>query len=178
MILRGLYGVWIIGYIACLIAFISVFFSSLKTIFKACSTPGYLSSFQAFFLIAILTPPQQLVDQSSKSSCLLNSFPITRSIDRASILDMVICSSTHAWHLHLSMAFFLTPTSIDCSIPLDTFICRDLLMAYIISSCDPQLISVDLSLNTSVFSTPKPLSLTPIFFLKISSSFFKFFFTW
>ena len=52
MILRGLYGVWIIGCIVCLIAFISVFFSSKKNYFKSLldtsSTPGYLSSFQAF----------------------------------------------------------------------------------------------------------------------------------
>ena len=52
MILRGLYVVWIIGCVACLIAFISVFFSSRKTVFNSLldtsSTTGYLSSFQAF----------------------------------------------------------------------------------------------------------------------------------
>ena len=35
MILKGLYGVWIIGYVAWLIAFMSVFFSSQKTVFKS-----------------------------------------------------------------------------------------------------------------------------------------------
>ena len=77
---------------------------------------------------------------------------------------MVVCSSTHTRHLHLSTTFFSTPTSIDCSIPLNTFIYRDLLMAYIFSLCNSQLISVDLSLDTSVFSSPKPLSLTPNLF--------------
>ena len=177
MILRGLYVVWIIGCVACLIAFISMFFSSRKTVFKSLldtsSTPGYLSSFQVFFYRNLDT---WWIDR--ESSCLLDSFSTARSINRASVLDMVVCSSTHAWHLHLSTAFFSTPTSIDCSIPLNTFIYRDLLMAYIFSSCDPQLIFVDLSLDTSVFSSPKPLSLTPIFFLKVSSSFFKLFFIW
>ena len=152
-------------------------FSSQKTVFKSflntSSTPGYLSSFQAFFLIAISTPPRHRWI-NRESSCLIDSFSTARSIDRASVLDMLGCSSTLARHLHLSTAIFSTA----CSIPLYTYICQDLLMAYIISSCDPQLISVDLSLNTSVFSTPKPLSLTPIFFLKVSSSFFNIFFTW
>ena len=150
MILRGLYGVWIIGCVACLIAFMSVFFSSRKTVFKSLfdtsSTPGYLSSFQAFFLIAISTPPRHRWI-NRESSCLVDSFSTARSIDRASVLDMLGCSSTLARHLHLSTTIFLTPTLTACSIPLDTYICRDLLMAYIISSCDPQLISIDLSLE-------------------------------
>ena len=39
------------------------------------------------------------------------------------------------------------------------------------SSCDPNLISLDLSLDTSIFSPPKPLSLTPNLFPKGFSSF-------
>ena len=152
------------------------------------------SLLKKLFLKASLTPPRHLaIHRASKlfffsqsrhllntwwinqeSSCLLDSFSAARSIDRASVLDMLGCSSTLARHLHLSTAIFSTPTSTAYSIPLYTYICRDLLMAYIISSCDPQLISVDLSRNTSVFSTPKPLSLTPIFLLKVSSSFSRF----
>ena len=132
-------------------------FSSQKTVFKSflntSSTPGYLSSFQAFFLIVISTPPRHRWI-NRESSCLIDSFSTARSIDRASVLDMLGCSSTLARHLHLSTAIFSTA----CSIPLYTYICRDLLMAYLISSCDPQLISLDLSLDTSVFSTPKSLS--------------------
>ena len=90
------------------------------------------------------------------------------------MLDMVGCSSTLPLHLHLSTAIFSTPSLTACSIPLDTYICRDLLMAYLISSCDPQLIFVDLSLDTSVFSTPKSLSLTPIFFLRFLQDFLRF----
>ena len=174
MILRVLYGVWIIGCVACLIAFMSVFFSSLKTVFKNLLDTWLSFELPCFFSYCNLDT--WWIDR--ESSRLLDSFLTARSIDRAFVLDMVGCSSTLARHLHLSTTIFSTPTSIACSIPLDTYICRDLLMAYIISLCDPQLISVDLSLDTSVFSTPKPLSLTPIFFLKVSSSFFNIFFTW
>ena len=89
MILRGLYGVWIIGCVACLIAFISVFFSSQKTVFKSLldtsSTPGYLSSFQAFFSYCNL-------DTSSTPGGSIEKVPVSSIasrqlwIDRASIL--------------------------------------------------------------------------------------------
>ena len=42
---------------------------------------------------------------------------IAKSIDRASVLDMVVTSSTLARHLHLSTTFFSTPTSTNCSTP-------------------------------------------------------------
>ena len=156
----------------------SVFFSSQKTVFKSLldtsSTPGYLSSFQACFSYRNLDTWWI----NRESSCLLDNFAIARSIDWAFVLHMVGCSLTLARYLHLSTTIFLTPSSTTCSIPFDTYICRDLLMAYLISSCDPQLISLDLSLDTSVFSTPKSFSLTPFFFLKVSSSFFNIFFIW
>ena len=136
MILRGLYGVWIIGYVACLSAFRSVFFSSLKTIFKAYSTPGYLSSFQAFFLIAILTPPRQLVDQSRKHlsprqllntwwidreiSCLFDSFLTTGGSIELLFLYLMGCSSRPPRYLYLSKTNFLTPSSTNGLTPLDT----------------------------------------------------------
>ena len=177
MFLRGSYGVSIIGCVACLITFMYLFFSSRKTVFKSLldtfSTPSFCRASKLVFLITISTPPRHLVDRS-RSSCLLDSFSTARSIDWASMLDMVGCSSTLPRHLHLSTAIFSTPSSTACSIPLDTYICRDLLMAYLISSCDPQLIFVDLSLDTSVFSTPKSLSLTPIFFLRFLQDFLRF----
>ena len=162
MILRGSYGVWIIGCVACLIAFMFVFFSSQKTVFKKLARHLAICWASKF---CFLSQFQHLLDTwwiDRESSCLLDSFSIARLINWASVLDMVVCSLTHAWHLHLLTAIFLTPTSIDFLTSLNTFICRDLLMAYIFSSCDPQLIFVDLSLDTSVFS----------------SSLFKIFFTW
>ena len=157
-------------------------FSLLEKLFlKACSTPPrHLAIYRASKLF-FLSQSLHLLDTwwiDQECSNLLDSFSTARSIDRASVLDMVGCSSTLVRHLYLLTTIFSTPTSTACSIPLDTYICRDLLMAYIFSSCDPQLISVDLSLDTSVFSTPEPFSLIPIFFLKVSSSFFKIFFTW
>ena len=139
-------------------------FSLLEKLFlKACSTPPrHLAICRASKLFFYRNLDTWWIDR--ESSCLLDSFSIARSIDRAFVLDMVVCSSTHARHLHLSMAIFSTPNSTYFSTPLDTFICRDLLMAYIFSLCDPHLISVDLSLDTSVFSSPKPLSLTPNLF--------------
>ena len=162
-----------------------VFFSSRKSILKAWSTPprhlldtwisAELPSF--FFLLQ----SRHLLDTwwiDRESSYLLDSFTTARSIDRAFVLDMVVCSSTHAQHLYLLTTIFSTPTSTDFSTPLDTFIYRDLLMAYIFSLYDPHLIYVDLSLDTSVFSSPKPLSLNPNLFPKGFLSLIKFFFTW
>ena len=140
MILKGLYSVWIIGYVTCLITFIYVFFSSRKIVFKSLLntslTPGYLSNFQVFFL----SQSRHLLDTwwiNRESFCFLDSVSTARSINRAFVLDMVVYSSTHARQLHLSTTIFSTPTSTDFSMPLNTFICRDLLMAYIFSSCDP-----------------------------------------
>ena len=75
-----------------------IYFSLLEKLFlKACSTPSrHLAICRAsklVFLITISTPPRHLVDRS-RSSCLLDSFSIARSIDWASMLDMVGCSST------------------------------------------------------------------------------------
>ena len=172
MILRGSYGVWIIGCVACLTAFMSVFFSSRKTVFKKLARhllDTWLSiKLPSFFF---LLQSRHLLDTfwiDRESSYLLDSFSMTaRSIDWASVLDIVDCSSTHA-----SVNSHLLDTYLDRY--LDTFICRDLLMAYIFSSCDPQLISVDLSLDTSAFSSPQPLSLTPNLFPWDSQAFSSF----
>ncbi|KAL0006517.1 hypothetical protein SO802_014078 [Lithocarpus litseifolius] len=51
-------------------------------------------------------------------------------------LHLVVCSSTHAQHLHLSTAKISTPPSTHGSTPLDTFICRDLLSREWESLCD------------------------------------------
>ena len=165
MILRVYIAIWILGLVACLIAFMSVFFSSRKIVFKSLldsssTPPRHLAIYRASKLFFLLQS-RHLLDTLSidrESSCLLDSFSMTaRSIDWASVLDIVDCSSTHA-----SVNSHLLDTYLDRY--LDTFICRDLLMAYIFSSCDPQLISVDLSLDTSIFSSPQPLSLTPNLF--------------
>ena len=68
-ILRDFCVDWIIGWVVCWIAFISMFFTSRKTVLKSwldtCSIPSYQSSFSSIFLNAISTPPRYLVDRSS-----------------------------------------------------------------------------------------------------------------
>ena len=73
-------------------------------------------------------------------------------------------------HLQLLTTFFSTPTSTDGSTPVDTNICRDLLRLYLNTSCDPPLISIDLPLDYSNFSSPKHSYLTP---KPLSQGFFK-----
>ena len=163
MILRDYCVDWIIGWVVCWIAFMSVFFSSRKTSFKKWLDTSSIPLRH----LAICRASQALSYHNPNSS----STP-------GGLIEKVPVSSIASRQLGRSIELLFV---IWCFVPrhmLDTFIYRDLLMAYIFSSCDPQLIFVDLSLDTSVFSSPKPLSLTPIFFLKISSSFFKFFLTW
>ena len=130
MILRGLYGVWIIGCVACLIAFMSVFFSSRKTVFKSLLdtslTPGYLSSFQAF--------SYRNLDTSSTPGGLIEkvhvpSIASRHLVDRSSLisyvwcfvyrhfLDTCICRRPNPWHLARHS--------------LNTFICRALSRFYV-----------------------------------------------
>ena len=129
-------------------------FSLLKKLFlKASSTPGYLLSFQAF--------SYRNLDTSSTPHGLIEPH----------LLCLKFCTSTFSRHLYLLMA--------KSSTPLDTFIHRALLKFYIyfLMRSKPHF-SRSLSLNTFIFSPPKPLSLTPNLFLKGFSSFFKSFFTW
>ena len=151
MILRGLYGVWIIGCVACLNAFLFVFFSSRKTVFKSLldtsSTLGYLSSFQVFFFLIAISTLGESIKKVSISS--IASWQLGRSIELLLLIWWFVSR-----HLQLSTVFLSTPTSTDVSTPLDTFICQDLLRLFFNSSCDLLLISVDLPLDYSAFHLP------------------------
>ena len=149
----------------------SVFFSSRKTIFEklarhfldTSSIASYLSSFLNFFL--------------SQSRQHLNTWWIDResfwpldssstpggSIEHHILLLVFLFLDNFSTH-YLSKLLFIDTFSTNVSTPPWHLICRDLLMVYKFSSCDPQLTSVDLSLDTSDFSSPKPLSLTPNLF--------------
>ena len=80
---------WIIGWVVCWIAFMSVFFSSRKTVLKSwldtSSIPCYLSSFLSLFLIAILIAPRNLVDRLSFCSWIW--FLISRYLLDTSAVD-------------------------------------------------------------------------------------------
>ena len=182
MILRGLYGVWIIGCVACLIAFISVSFSSRKTVFKSLlhtsSTPGYLSSFQVFFsyrnldISSTLGGSIEKVHVSSIASRQLGwsielLFWIWWFVPQR-MLNTCICRRPFSQHLPRQIARYLsTPSSVEIYWwPI-----------YSPRAIRNSFLSISLSIPLS-FLLPKPLSLTPIFFLKVSSSLFKFFFTW
>ena len=159
-----------------------VFFTIRKTGFKSwldtSSIPCCLSSFLIFFL----SQSRQLLDTwwiDRESSCLLNSFLTPGGSIELLFLYLLVCSSTPHWYLLLSMTIFLTPSSIDVSTPLDTFICRDLLLVYLsfLVRSDPHF-SQSLSLYTSLISLPNYLISLQSLFLKVSSRFFYIFFTW
>ena len=114
MILKVQNDVWILSWVACLIAFISVFFPSWKTVFKqsrqlldTSSTPGYLSSSWAF--------SYHNLDRSSIAGGSIKKVP-GPSITGGSIellflclcfvprhfLDSCICRCCFSRHLYLS----------------------------------------------------------------------------
>ena len=130
--------------------------TTFKSLLNTSSIPCCLWSFLSFFLLQ----SRQFLNSwwiDRENSCLLNNFLTAGGLIELLFLYLMVCSSTPPQYLHLSMAFSSTPTSIDVSTPLNTCICRDLVRAYIISSCDPQLISFNLSLDSSLFSLPNNL---------------------
>ena len=124
---------------------------------------SYLSSFRNFFLSQ---SRQHLdtwwIDQESLWPLDSSSTP-SGSIEHHILLLVFFILDSFSTH-DLSMLLFLDTCSTDVLTLPRHLICRELLMVYIFSSCDLQLISVDLSLDTSDFSSPKPLSLTPNLF--------------
>ena len=158
-----------------------VFFTSRKTGFKSwldtSSIPCCLSSFFSFFLSHFW----HLLDTwwiDWESSCLLDSFSIAGGYIKLLFLHLMDCSSTPPRYLYLSTTISSIPTSIASSIPLNTYIYRDLLRTYIFVLHDPILISsISLDLSTSVH-LPNTISLTLNLFLCDFSSFFNIFFSW
>ena len=154
-------------------------FSHLKKlVLKASSTTlRYLLDtllsieFLQLFLIAILTAARYLVD---RSRMVLHPQQLldTWWIDRASVLDSVGLFLDTSSIPQLSTTFFSTPSSTDISIPLDTCICRDLLLAlFKLPVRSRTHFTRPLSRYFSLFS-PKHSHLTPIFVLQ---GFFKLF---
>ena len=180
-ILRDFCVDWIIGWVVCWIAFISVFFSSWKTILKSLldtsSTPfRYLAicqASQAFFL----TQSRHLLDTwwiDRESSCLLDSSSTLGGLIELLFLNLIPCCSIP----QLSTTSFLTHTSTSSSTPPNTSAVEHYWRVYIYFHCDPSLISsISLDLSAPVH-LPNTLFFTPNLFLKVSSSFSKFFYTW
>ena len=173
-------------------------FTSRKTVLKSwldtSSIPCYLLNFSSIFLKCNLDtssilggsiekasassiPPRHLLDRSRK---LLHPRYLldTCWIDRASVLNLTPCCSIASSIPQLLKTRSSIPTSTDTLIPFDTFICRDLLAAYIRPLWDPNFISLRSFSRYFFVSLPKLSHLTPNLFLKDSSSFFKFLLTW
>ena len=153
-------------------------FSHLKKMFwKAGSTPPrYLAicrASQAFFL----TQSWHLLDTwwiDWESSCLLNSSSTPSGSIKLLFLNLILCCSIP----QLSTTSSSTPTSIASSIPLDTSAVEHYWRVYIFFHRDSSLISsISLNLSATVH-LPNTLHFSPNLFLKDSSSFFKFFYTW
>ena len=167
-ILRDYYVDWIIGFVVCWIAFISMFFSSRKTVLKSwldtsSMPPWYLAICQAS-QVFLLSQSRQLLD--------------TWWIDRASVLgsDSLLLDTCSI--PQLLTTFFLTPTSTASSTPLDTSSVKHYWRFYINLLARSVSHFFNLSRSVHACSSPKHSLFTPIVFLKVSSSFFKFFYTW
>ena len=101
MILRVQNVVWILGYVACLIAFISVFFSYWKIVFRQSRHLLDTSQYLAYllrFLVDFLSQSRHLsiarwIDR--ESSCPLDSFSTPLNLSRSS------CMHCFSYVLHL-----------------------------------------------------------------------------
>ena len=153
-------------------------FSSLEKLFwKAGLTPPrYLAicrASQAFFL----TQSRHLLDTwwiDRESSCLLDSSSTPGGSIELLFLKPILCCSIP----QLSKTTFSTPSSAASSTPPDTSTVKHYWWSYLNLLRDPSLISsISLDLSAPVH-LPNTLSFTPNLFLKVSSSFFKFFYTW
>ena len=94
------------------------------------SIASYLSSSLNFFI----SLSQQLLDTwwiDRESFCLLDSLSIAGGQIELLFLHLMGCSSTPPRYLYLSKTISLIPSSTAVSMPLDTFICRDLLRIYL-----------------------------------------------
>ena len=93
---------------------VCIFLFSKNCFQKACSTPGYLSSFQAFFSYCNLDTSSTLSGLIEK--VLVSSIAFRWQLGRSTKLLFLI-----SWivprHMHLSIAICSTPTSIDISTP-------------------------------------------------------------
>ena len=143
-----------------------------KLVLNAGSTPPrYLLDTLLFvellqlFLIAIPTASRYLVDRS-RMALHPRQLLDTWWIDRASVLGFVGMFLKTSLIPQLSMTIFLTPPSTNISIPLDIYICRDLLLALFKHPVrSVPHFTQSLSQYFSLFS-PKLSHLTPIFVLQ------------
>ena len=158
----------------------SVFFSFRKTGFKSwldtsLIPPQYLAVCRASSAFSYRNPDSFSIPGGSIENGSASSIASRHLVDRSSFCSWFCWIDP--WYLLDTSAFnehFLDTSSIDPSIPTSIEI---YCWHYLSSLCDSELISLDLSLNTSLFSLPNVLISLQSFLLKVSSSFFKNFFT-
>ena len=113
-ILRDFCVDWIIGWVVCWIAFISVFFTSQKTVLKSCldtsSIPCYLSSFLSIFFKRNLDT--SLIPGGSIEKAFASLIALRHLVDRLSF-----CS----WIWFVVARYLLNTSAIDDQI-LDTYL--------------------------------------------------------
>ena len=174
-ILRDFCVEWIIGWVVCWIAFISVLFTSRKTILKTwldtSSIPCYLSSFSSIFL-------KHNLDTSSIPGELIEK-ALASSIAPWHLLDR---SSFYSWICSLLLDSFLDTLAIEDQI-LDTYLesfldtsqylsCRALLKLLYISQSRFFSHFFDLSRSICDCSSPKH---SPFHSKPLPQGFFKLF---
>ena len=139
------------------------------------------SPLEKLFWKAGSTPPQYLtICQDSQSFFLTQSQHLLNTwwIDRASILEFDSLLLDTCSIPQLSTTTFSTPPSIASSTPLNTSAIEHYWRSYLNLLRNPSLISL-ISLDLSApIHLPNTLSFSPNLFLKFTSSFFKFFYTW
>ena len=141
----------------------------------------YFSPLEKLFWKTGSTHPRRLaICWASQAFFLLQSRQLldTWWIDRVSILEIDSLLLDTCSIPQLSTTAFSTPPSIASSTPPDTSAVELYWRSYLNLHWNPSLISSN-CLNLSVpVHLPNTLSFTPNLFLKVSSSFFKFFYTW
>ena len=113
MILRGLYGVWIIGCVACLITFMSVFFSSRKIVFKSLLDAWLSVKLPSFFSYCNL-------DTSSTAGGSIKKVPVSSTASwqvGRSIKLLFLIWWFVPWHM-LDTCIYRQPFSRHLSTPL------------------------------------------------------------
>ena len=147
-------------------SFLSFFLSQSRQHLNTFTTSGYLSSFQAFSYRNLDTSstPGGSIEKVS-----IPSIASRHLVDRSSLISCVWCFVPRHF-LDTYICRWLNPRHLTRH-SLDTFICQPLLRFYIFSLCDPNLISLDLSLNSSISSLPNTLISLPIFSLRFLQAF-------
>ena len=176
MILRDYCVYWIIGWVACWIAFMSVFFTLEKLVLKSGSTPlRHLSVCRAFQAFSYRNPDTSSTPGGSIEKAFASSIASRHLVDRSSFCSWIWC--VVPWYLLYTLAvdYHFLDTYLDSF--LNTF--RHLHLSsfteglYIHSSWSDSHF-FDLSRSIRTYSSPKHiLSLTPNLFLCDFSSFFK-----